>query len=924
MEQIELPTEEDTEQPIDVYGLKKSERVLLKAVWENGLSESHCLPESVEKVRQKYDMTGREYDHYWRLAAGSLTPVLHNNAKARRKLRNIESQKEKSGEYSIVPKRKEGGISSHGALMREAIWLSKTMGGFPVAEMIPSQRAAELQHARDREQTPKQVAVLQNAAYQRLEAQKKAAQKESKARDNYRSVVEGPRHGQRLASTSEKDSASNTKVEMDLGGLQDARDRKSPARKKGRNEDDYSAVLENLSYSHKLVSSSNTKDRDHRSGSTQRSEEMVSRPRRKTPNGEDYSALLEDISQAQRPVQSSSTKSMDGDTEPVTRLESKQEVSNDEPLRRLEVGTKENPDYQEIQRQVEGLFDDMEKHPPIVWSPDTMDNISNLSLNKNDEYQRPGAKRAQKPKTQDAQLLENEARKAERRKKLRELSQQRIELQKKRDELKEKLRQEEEDQLLAKKARDDAPLLARQARIDKEASSDLGDVLDVAMERDLDRNRPIRNRALPIRRIQIEGLPSMGSRSIKLDSPDVDAPEEAHEQYQDTVLEPVSEQSTRPSNDLYLSVPPSGEIPIDSSLTLTLNSDRSTLQSQVRAMQSRLSASYPRIDALPYNIAESENKQTLQTWLKVLAGRWQSRFEDRQDTAHFDPQLKAVLDRLVRDHDLSNDAAIRMAEKWIDIFERRSAKTSDVGEEIEASGMSFLRGGDEPNDSNAKDPSTPKTIPIISPSKLPSSKLTSLRRRLYSTSSHPPPDSPNLPYKSPSLPHLTPTGSAHMVSVSAKAHTTRTAIAIGTVHFSNATPLELIQSNSLKKGDVLSVSRIAGIMAAKKCPDLIPLCHPIALTHVGVELQVFSQTPLDSGGKGKGFGGVNIEAKVECTGQTGVEMEALTSVMGTALSVVDMCKAVDKGMVITDVRVVVKEGGRSGVWREDGWVSWQK
>jgi molybdenum cofactor biosynthesis protein MoaC len=160
-----------------------------------------------------------------------------------------------------------------------------------------------------------------------------------------------------------------------------------------------------------------------------------------------------------------------------------------------------------------------------------------------------------------------------------------------------------------------------------------------------------------------------------------------------------------------------------------------------------------------------------------------------------------------------------------------------------------------------------------------------------------------------------------MVSVSAKAHTTRTAIAIGTVSFSNHTPLSLIKSNSLKKGDVLSVSRIAGIMAAKKCPDLIPLCHPIALTHVGVELKTFSSTPTDS--NDLGFGGVYIEAKVQCTGQTGVEMEALTSVMGTALSVVDMCKAVDKGMVVGGVRVVLKEGGRSGVWREEGWRSWQ-
>ena len=153
-----------------------------------------------------------------------------------------------------------------------------------------------------------------------------------------------------------------------------------------------------------------------------------------------------------------------------------------------------------------------------------------------------------------------------------------------------------------------------------------------------------------------------------------------------------------------------------------------------------------------------------------------------------------------------------------------------------------------------------------------------------------------------------------MVSVSSKAQTLRTAIAVGTVHFSNPTPLSLIRSNSLKKGDVMSVSRIAGIMAAKKCPDLIPLCHPIMLTHVGVELRTFDS-------KDRGFGGVTVEVKVQCEGQTGVEMEALTAVMGSALSVVDMCKAVDKGMRIDGVRVVLKEGGRSGVWREEGWRS---
>jgi len=148
----------------------------------------------------------------------------------------------------------------------------------------------------------------------------------------------------------------------------------------------------------------------------------------------------------------------------------------------------------------------------------------------------------------------------------------------------------------------------------------------------------------------------------------------------------------------------------------------------------------------------------------------------------------------------------------------------------------------------------------------------------------------------------------------------------------------------------LGTSRIAGIMAAKKCPDLIPLCHPIALTHVGVELRLFGDkwdprttTTTKEGemegmkeeerreeleGKRKmgkmGFGGVNIEAKVQCTGPTGVEMEALTAVMGAALSVVDMCKAVDRAQTVSGVRVVMKEGGRSGGWREGGWRSWQE
>ncbi|KAF2497254.1 molybdenum cofactor biosynthesis protein MoaC, partial [Lophium mytilinum] len=166
------------------------------------------------------------------------------------------------------------------------------------------------------------------------------------------------------------------------------------------------------------------------------------------------------------------------------------------------------------------------------------------------------------------------------------------------------------------------------------------------------------------------------------------------------------------------------------------------------------------------------------------------------------------------------------------------------------------------------------------------------------------------------LPHLTPSGSAHMVSITAKSATARTAIAVGRVRFSNPAPLPLIKSNALKKGDVLGVARVAGIMASKKCPEIIPLCHPILLSHVGVELAL-----VDSGDEGTDHGAVEIEAKVQCTGATGVEMEALTAVMGAALTVVDMCKAVDKGMVVEGVTVVLKEGGRSGTWRKDGWVS---
>lgn len=150
-----------------------------------------------------------------------------------------------------------------------------------------------------------------------------------------------------------------------------------------------------------------------------------------------------------------------------------------------------------------------------------------------------------------------------------------------------------------------------------------------------------------------------------------------------------------------------------------------------------------------------------------------------------------------------------------------------------------------------------------------------------------------------------------MVNITSKPTTSRSATAVGRVTFSNPTALALIRTNSAKKGDVLGVARIAGIMAAKKCPEIVPLCHPVLIT--GVEVDVVAE----DGEGGNGY--VRIEATVECSGQTGVEMEALTAVVGAGLAVVDMCKAVDKGMVVGEVRVVRKVGGRSGEWKEEGW-----
>ena len=150
-----------------------------------------------------------------------------------------------------------------------------------------------------------------------------------------------------------------------------------------------------------------------------------------------------------------------------------------------------------------------------------------------------------------------------------------------------------------------------------------------------------------------------------------------------------------------------------------------------------------------------------------------------------------------------------------------------------------------------------------------------------------------------SLTHFDAQGQAHMVDVGAKPATHRIAVAEGRIVMQPAT-LAIIQSGTAKKGDVLGIARIAGIMAAKKTSDLIPLCHPLALTRVAVDFDLLPDVSS-----------VCCVATVETVGPTGVEMEALTAVQVALLTVYDMCKAVDKGMVMEGVRVVEKRGGKS-------------
>jgi cyclic pyranopterin phosphate synthase len=153
------------------------------------------------------------------------------------------------------------------------------------------------------------------------------------------------------------------------------------------------------------------------------------------------------------------------------------------------------------------------------------------------------------------------------------------------------------------------------------------------------------------------------------------------------------------------------------------------------------------------------------------------------------------------------------------------------------------------------------------------------------------------------LTHIDKEGKATMVDVSSKPATEREAVATGCVYMMKET-LDLITDNKIAKGNVFETARLAGVMAAKKTSDLIPLCHQLNLTSVVVDFMVDRNRSI-----------VSIEAKAKCAGQTGVEMEALTAASVAALTIYDMCKAVDRAMIISDIKLMEKRGGKSGEWK---------
>jgi cyclic pyranopterin monophosphate synthase len=154
--------------------------------------------------------------------------------------------------------------------------------------------------------------------------------------------------------------------------------------------------------------------------------------------------------------------------------------------------------------------------------------------------------------------------------------------------------------------------------------------------------------------------------------------------------------------------------------------------------------------------------------------------------------------------------------------------------------------------------------------------------------------------------HFDKSGQAHMVDVGGKRETRRVARASGTIHMASST-LKLVLAGGAKKGDVLGVARVAAIQAAKRAGDLIPLCHPLSLTRVGAEFDVEKDRPA-----------IRLVVTVETIGRTGVEMEALAAVSVGLLTIYDMCKAVDRGMTMEDIKLLEKSGGRSGHFRRSG------
>jgi cyclic pyranopterin phosphate synthase len=153
------------------------------------------------------------------------------------------------------------------------------------------------------------------------------------------------------------------------------------------------------------------------------------------------------------------------------------------------------------------------------------------------------------------------------------------------------------------------------------------------------------------------------------------------------------------------------------------------------------------------------------------------------------------------------------------------------------------------------------------------------------------------------LTHFDSSGQAHMVNVGDKPNTHRVAIATGKITMLPET-FKMVEVGTHKKGDVLGIARIAGIQASKRTADLIPLCHPLSLTHVSLEFQLEEKTSS-----------ITCQVRAETTGPTGVEMEALTAVQVALLTIYDMCKAVDRGMVISDTKLLEKSGGKSGEWK---------